>query len=223
MAVALLAQNIDSLCSIKQNLQKASPDSVIEAFSTNTEPSNLKRAFQEIRNHASFQDLKLKVAIFSIKHWSKKPFMTENYLDLTHSLETYVGGAFAFAQEVLKLFFKHHGALPLSETDGQKKGTLIFTGTPGALRCNAEYGAYGAGRAGVRQLAQSSAREMSVRGIHVVHTIANGSIADEDGEDQRLGKKMSADAVGKTYLWLSQKEPELWTHELDMRPAQEKF
>lgn len=33
----------------------------------------------------------------------------------------------------------------------------------------------------------------------------------------------SAEAVGKTYLWLSQQEPALWTHELDMRPAQEKF
>jgi len=29
--------------------------------------------------------------------------------------------------------------------------------------------------------------------------------------------------VGKTYLWLSQQGPELWTHELDMRPAAEKF
>jgi hypothetical protein len=45
---------------------------------------------------------------------------------------------------------------------------------------------------------------MSVKGIHVVHTIANGGIADEDGEDQKLGKKTSADAVGKTHLWLPQ-------------------
>jgi hypothetical protein len=34
---------------------------------------------------------------------------------------------------------------------------------------------------------------------------------------------MSADAVGKTYLWLAQQGSELWTHELDMRPAQERF
>lgn len=34
---------------------------------------------------------------------------------------------------------------------------------------------------------------------------------------------MSADAVGKTYLWLARQEPELWTHELDMRPVQENF
>jgi NAD(P)-dependent dehydrogenase (short-subunit alcohol dehydrogenase family) len=196
---------------------------VIETFTTDTSPTNLQKAFQEIRTHKSFKDLPLKIAVYSIKHSSKKPFMTETYDDFTNSLETYVGGAFTFAQESLKLFFEHHGEGTLSENGGKKKGTLIFTGTLGALRANAEFGAYGAGRAGVRQLAQSLAREMSVKGIHVVHTIANGSIADADGEDQKLGKKMSADAVGKTYLWLAGQEPELWTHELDMRPAQEKF
>lgn len=72
-------------------------------------------------------------------------------------------------------------------------------------------------------MAQSLAREMSAKGIHVVHTIANGSIRDEHGEEQKTGKKMSAEAVGKTYLFLAGQEPELWTHELDMRPAQEKF
>lgn len=76
---------------------------------------------------------------------------------------------------------------------------------------------------GVRQLAQSLAREYSAKGIHVVHTIANGSIRDEHGAEQVTGKKMSADSVGKTYLWLSQQTPDLWTHELDLRPAQEKF
>jgi NADP-dependent 3-hydroxy acid dehydrogenase YdfG len=101
--------------------------------------------------------------------------------------------------------------------------TLIFTGTLGALRCSAQFAAYGAGRASVRQLAQTLARELSDKGVHVVHTIANGGIADEDGEAQKTGKKMSADAVGETYLWLHNQKPCLWTHELDMRPACEKF
>ena len=127
--------------------------------------------------------------------------MTETYDDFTGSLETYVGGAFAFSQEVLKLLFEQHGEAPLSETGGEKKGTLIFTGTLGALRANAEFGAYGGGRAGVRMLAQSLAREFSVKGVHVVHTIANGSIEDKEGEDQKVGKKMGADAVGKVSLF----------------------
>lgn len=222
LAVALLARRPESLSSVRANLQQTSPGSVIETFPTDTSPTKLKSAFQSIRTHDSFKNLKLKVAVYSVKHSSKKPFMNETYEEFTESLEQYVGGAFTFSQESLKMFFEHHGEAPLSET-GEKKGTLIFTGTLGALRCNAEYAAYGAGRSSVRQLAQTLAREMSPKGVHVAHTIANGGIEDKNGEDQRIGKKMSADAVGKTYLWLAQQEPELWTHELDMRPAAEKF
>lgn len=93
----------------------------------------------------------------------------------------------------------------------------------GALRCNAEFGSYGASRASVRQLAQALAREFSPKGVHVAHAIANGGIRDEDSEETKTGKRMTAEAVGKTYLFLAQQEPTLWTHELDLRPAQEKF
>ncbi|TVY23979.1 hypothetical protein LHYA1_G008030 [Lachnellula hyalina] len=222
LAVALLARRPENLSSVRANLQETSPGSIIESFPTDTSPIQLKSAFQSIRNHSSFKNLKLKVAVYSVKHASKKPFLNETYEDFTESLEQYVGGAFTFSQEALKMFFEHHGEAPLSET-GEKKGTLIFTGTLGALRCNAEYAAYGAGRSSVRQLAQTLAREFSAKGVHVAHTIANGIIEDKDGEAQKVGKNMSADAVGKTYLWLSQQGPELWTHELDMRPAAEKF
>lgn len=157
-----------------------------------------------------------------MKHSSKKPFLTETHAEFTDSLNTYVGGAMAFAQESIKLMFEHHGETPLAE-GGPKKGTLIFTGTLGALRTNAGFNAYGASRASVRMLAQGLAKEFSEKGVHVAHAIANGGIADEEGEAQKTGKKMSAEAVGKTYLWLSEQEPCLWTHELDMRPAQEKF
>ena len=51
-----------------------------------------------------------------------------------------------FAQESLKMFFEDHGEKTLAE-GAEKKGTLIFTGTLGALRCNAEFGSYGASRA----------------------------------------------------------------------------
>ena len=179
-------------------------------------------AFADIRTKPSFKGLKLKVSVFSVKHSSRKPFLEENYEDFTKSLNDYVGGAFAFSQETLKLLFEHHGDTLLEE-GGEKKGTLIFTGTLGALRTNPQFAAYGAGRSGVRMLAQSLAKEYSAQGVHVVHTIANGPIEDANGEKQRSGKAMSAEAVGKTYLWLSQQEPTLWVHELDLRPAQEKF
>lgn len=223
LAVALLARSDESLKAVRDNVLRSSPQSIIETFSSDTDPKNLSSAFSKIKGHPSFKGLKLDTAIFSIKHSTKKPFLEETHEEFTGSLTTYVGGAMAFAQESVKRFYADHGDDDLSGTGGAKKGTLIFTGTLGALRANSEYGAYGAGRSGVRQLAQSLAREYSVKGIHVVHTIANGSIRDENGADQRVGKKMSAESVGRTYLWLSQQGVDLWTHELDMRPAQERF
>ncbi|KAF2708208.1 NAD(P)-binding protein [Pleomassaria siparia CBS 279.74] len=222
LAVALLARRPEALKDVISTVRKTSPNAVLEAFPTDTSPNSLKKAFTDIKAHESFEGLKLNMAIYSIKHSSKKPFMEETYEEFTGSLESYVGGAFTFSQEALKRLFEDHGEKGLAE-GAEKKGTLIFTGTLGALRCSAQFAAYGAGRSSVRQLAQTLAREMSEKGVHVVHTIANGGIEDADGQDQKSGKKMSADAVGETYLFLHRQAPTLWTHELDMRPAQEKF
>jgi len=225
LAVALLARRPEPLKELAENLRKDTGGGVLEPFPTDTSPESLSKTFAAIRDHASFKDLKLRLSIFSVKHSSKKPFLDETYEDFTESIQSYVGGAFAFAQESLKRFQADHGTAPLSEGAG-KKGTLIFTGTLGALRCNAQFAAYGAGRSSVRQLAQTLAREFSPQGIQVVHTIANGGIEDVSivtGEKQLKGERMSAESVGKTYLWLSEQTPDLWTHELDMRPAAEKF
>ena len=40
-----------------------------------------------------------------------------------------------FAQETIRRLFEDHGEKTLAE-GAEKKGTLIFTGTLGALRCN---------------------------------------------------------------------------------------
>lgn len=102
--------------------------------------------------------------------------MDETFENFMAPLESYVGGAMIFSQEAIKRFFEDHGDKTLAD-GAQKKGTLLFTGTLGALRCNAEFGSYGASRSSVRQLAQALAREMSSKGIHVAHAIANGRIA----------------------------------------------
>lgn len=204
------------------NLRSSTPDGVFEIFPTDTQPDNLRKAFADIKTHKSFQNLKLDMSIFSIKNSAKKPFMQETFEAFMDPLETYVGGAMVFAQESLKRFFEDHGEKTLAE-GAEKKGTLIFTGTLGALRANAEFSSYGASRASVRQMAQALAREMSAKGVHVVHAVANGRITDADNEDTKSGKHIAAEAVGKTYLYLAEQHPTLWTHELDLRPAQEKF
>lgn len=121
LAVALLARREEPLKQLKQDLSSQTPGGVFEAFPTDTTPDSLRKTFAAIKEHQSFKDLKLQMAVFHVKHSSRKPFMTETFEDFTQSLETYVGGAFVFAQEALKRFFADHGEQGLAET-GQKKG-----------------------------------------------------------------------------------------------------
>ena len=224
LAVALLSRS--GSAELASSLQKSSGGGTLHAFKTDTSSTSLQQAFAEIKSHSAFQGLPLRVAIWNIKHSHKVPFEEETSERFEESLTVYVGGARNFAAECTK-WMLGQGSPSKEGAPMEKKGTLIFTGTLGALRTNPQYAAYGAGRAGVRMLAQSLAREYSARGVHVVHAIANGGITDSedgvDGEKVRAGTRIRAESVGKTYLWLSQQECDLWVHELDMRPAAEKF
>ncbi|KAI1485499.1 hypothetical protein F5X96DRAFT_674574 [Biscogniauxia mediterranea] len=234
MAVALLARNAENLRSLCSEVRRTSHGGELHAFPSDTSPASLRRAFGEIGAHAAFAGLRLRLAVYHVKHAPRAPFLDTPAEDFARSLEEYAGGAFAFAQEAVRVMYAQSGdsgekgKKEKGEKGGQleKKGTVIFTGTLGALRTNPTYAAYGAGRSAVRMVAQALGKEHSAGGIHVVHAIANGAIGDAtaaDDPDVRAGRKMSAESVGKTYLWLSRLEPDLWIDELDMRPAQERW
>jgi NAD(P)-dependent dehydrogenase (short-subunit alcohol dehydrogenase family) len=225
LAVALLARNQDNLGNLCNSLRQSS-GGVLHPFPCDTSPSNLQKTFSEIGAHPEFKHLKLKVAIFHVKHALKKPYLQTTPEEFEKNVAEYTTGAFTFGQEALRMMYAQNGGETSLSENPEKKGTIIFTGTLGAMRTNAGYNAYGAGRSAVRMICQGLGKEHSGNGIHVVHTIANGAIKDEtkDSDDSiKNGKTMSAESVGKTYLWLSQLEPDLWIDELDLRPAQEKW
>ncbi|KAI4597853.1 hypothetical protein KJ359_004130 [Pestalotiopsis sp. 9143b] len=228
LAVALLARNKDNLESLCASLRKTSNGGVLHAFPCDTKPANLRRVFGEVAGHDDFKSLKLRLAVFHVKHALKAPYLDTDPAAFESSVAEYATGAFSFGQEALRLLYAQNGGpdTPLSPENPDKKGTVIFTGTLGALRTNEGFAAYGAGRSAVRAVAQALGKEHSRSGVHVVHAIANGAIRDETAakaDDIRAGKTMSAESVGRTYLWLSQMPPDLWVDELDLRPAQEKW
>lgn len=90
LAVALLARRPEALNDLVSTLRSQAPNGVFESFPTDTSPEKLRKAFADIKAHDSFRDLKLKVAIFSVKNSSKKPFMEENFEAFMDPLETLV-------------------------------------------------------------------------------------------------------------------------------------
>ncbi len=101
---------------------------------------------------------------------------------------------------------------------GAGKGTIIFTGATAAMRGGASFAAFAMGKFALRALAQSMARELGPKGIHVAHTIIDGQIG-ENADATRL----SPDALAAAYWHLHCQDRSAWTQELDLRPWAEKF
>jgi len=106
-------------------------------------------------------------------------------------------------------------------------GTIIFTGATASLRGGAGFANLAVGKAGLRALAQSMARELGPGGIHVGHVIIDGQIRSERYAELAKTRApdglLDADAIAANYLHLHRQPRSAWTLELDLRPWVEKF
>lgn len=107
------------------------------------------------------------------------------------------------------------------------EGTILFTGATASLRGGAGFACLASPKFALRALAQSMARELSPKGIHVAHVIIDGQIRSERyahlldarGPDSLL----EPSAIAQAYVALHCQPRTAWTHELDLRPWVEKF
>jgi NAD(P)-dependent dehydrogenase (short-subunit alcohol dehydrogenase family) len=111
------------------------------------------------------------------------------------------------------------------------RGSILFTGATASLRGAAGFAAFAGGKAALRALAQSMAREFGPQGLHVAHVVIDGLIdtafaranfaqrVDELGPDGIL----NPDHIAQAYWWLHSQPRDAWTFELDLRPSVEKW
>ena len=119
----------------------------------------------------------------------------------------------------------------VTRADQERKQTIIFTGATASLRGSANFAAFAGAKHALRALAQSMARELGPRGIHVAHSIIDGAIDTEfirSNFPERYALKaqdgiLSPDHIADAYLMLHNQPRDAWTHELDLRPYMEKF
>lgn len=111
------------------------------------------------------------------------------------------------------------------------EGSIFFTGATASLRGREGFSAFAAAKAGLRIMAQSLARELGPKGLHVAHVVCDGSI---DGVfsrqnipdlDQRLAENrvLKPADIAETYVALHRQKRSAWTHELDLRPWSESW
>lgn len=111
------------------------------------------------------------------------------------------------------------------------RGTLLFTGATASLRGSAGFSAFAGGKAALRALAQSMARELGPKGLHVAHVVIDGLIDTAFTREhfaQRVEKFgpdgiLNPDHIAEAYWWLHQQPRDAWTFELDLRPSAEQW
>src|SRR5216684_8174168 len=97
-------------------------------------------------------------------------------------------------------------------------GAIFFTGASASMKGYAESAPFAMGKFALRGLAQSMARELAPKGIHVAHFVIDGGILRKNdsraagrGEDGML----HPDAIAQTYIDVYRQDRSAWSFEVD--------
>ena len=101
---------------------------------------------------------------------------------------------------------------------GRAAGTILFTGATASLRGSANFAPFAIAKFGLRALAQSMARELGPKGIHVAHVVIDGQIGEAEGD-----AKLNPADIAEAYWSLYRQPRSAWTLEADLRTWVEKF
>ncbi|HZF25513.1 MAG TPA: SDR family NAD(P)-dependent oxidoreductase [Steroidobacteraceae bacterium] len=175
-----------------------------------TDPAQVEDLFSKAERHGP-----LRVAVFNAGVFQKANVVETDPAEFERCWRVGCFGGFLVGRAAAKAMLKH-GA-----------GTILFTGATASLRGAAGFANLASPKFALRAVAQSLARELGPKGIHVAHAIIDGQIhsrryahlADERGPDSLLDPT----AIAEAYLALHRQPRSAWTQELDLRPWVEKF
>ncbi len=155
----------------------------------------------------------LEVVIYNPSYRVRGPFVDIDPGEVQKALQVTAFGAFLVAQQAARRM------LPRSE------GTILFTGASAGVKGYPQSASFAMGKFALRGLAQSMARELHPKGIHVGHVVIDGAIRNP-GRTEPAGKPdsmLDPDAVAATYMQLIDQDRSAWSWEVEVRPWVETF
>ena len=203
--IALAARNIDKLSSITSDCNAickacdcSDPQSISELYNwTDTELGDLSLVLFNASE-------RLRGAIETLKTDEvKKAILTSCY------------GGFMVGQEAAKRML------------GLGRGAIFFTGASASIKGYPQSSPFAISKFGLRGLAQSLARELAPKNIHVAHFVIDGGISTGDADPRNINGEKDAllepDAIADTYFQVLQQHRSAWSWEVEVRPWCENF
>jgi NAD(P)-dependent dehydrogenase (short-subunit alcohol dehydrogenase family) len=201
--VALAARDIDKL-------GKLAAETRATAFACDaTDPAQVEELFSS----ASSRGGDLDVVIYNASARVRGAIDELNPAAVAASLTANAFGGFLVAQQAARRMLPRGG------------GAILFTGASASIKGYAQSAPFAMGKFALRGLAQSLARELAPKGIHVAHVVIDGGIRtpgrapEGDAKDELLDPA----AIAATYLQLIRQPRSAWTWEVELRPWLERF
>jgi|TARA_B100001057_G_scaffold129369_2_gene128433 short-subunit dehydrogenase len=204
MDVALAARNIEKL----ENLSIKTKASLHKCDASKIE--DVSHLFEDLDTRLGTPELvvynpsgRLRGAIETLD-----PNKTKEALDVT------CFGAFLVAQQAAKRMLK------------KGSGSIFFTGASAGVKGFANSSVFAMGKFGLRGLAQSLARELHPKNVHISHFVIDGGIRSATRSDRESNgdcDMLEPDEIAKTYLQFHQQHKSAWAWEVELRPWMETF
>lgn len=203
MAVALAARDISKLDALVA-------DTGALALSVDAaDPTAVAGLFEAVERQLGVPD----VVLYNASARTRGPFVDLEPAGVAHTLAVSAFGGFLVAQQAARrMLVAGHGA-------------ILFTGASASVKGYALSAPFAMGKFALRGLAQSMARELAPKGIHVAHFVIDGAVRSAARTDPAAtpDSQLDPDAIAQTYLQVIQQPRNAWTWEVELRPWVERF
>jgi len=205
MRVALAARDTSKLASLVKET------TALPVTCDAAEPAQVEAMFGAVEAKWSVPDL----VVYNAGYRVRGPFVGLDPKEVERTIRVTGYAGFLVAQVAAKRML------------ARGSGAIFFTGASASVKGYAESAPFAMGKFALRGLAQSMARELAPKGIHVAHFVIDGGIARAAG-DARAGERgadgmLHPDEIAKNYLHVYRQHRSAWTWEVELRPWVERF
>jgi NAD(P)-dependent dehydrogenase (short-subunit alcohol dehydrogenase family) len=159
---------------------------------------------------------RLDVVLYNASYRARGPLLDLDPREVAKSIEVSAFGGFLVAQQAAKRMV------------ARGEGAIFFTGASASVKGYAQSAPFAMGKFALRGLAQSLARELQPKGIHVAHFVIDGGVRSvERGRTEGAGDTpdslLDPAAIAATYMAVLKQPRSAWSLEVELRPWVEKF